>query len=219
LRIINEPTAASLAYGLDKRHAGLVAVYDFGGGTFDISILRIEDGVFQVLSTNGDTHLGGDDIDQLFTARVLEDLERGGAAVSHDGEFVQTVRTSVIRAKHELSNHEEAEIAVSRVATGGPDGQGRLNPQHQPYRMRLTRAAFEEAIAPIVERTLGRAAYRTEPRRSRRAWRGAASGYPRHWQPGVAAARRHAAVARHRDDGRRGLEDHLQELDDPRDGR
>ena len=155
LRIINEPTAASLAYGLDKRHAGLVAVYDFGGGTFDISILRIEDGVFQVLSTNGDTHLGGDDIDQLFTARVLEDLERGGAAVSHDGEFVQTVRTSVIRAKHELSNHEEAEIAVSRVATGGPDGQGRLNPQHQPYRMRLTRAAFEEAIAPIVERTLG----------------------------------------------------------------
>src|SRR5262249_21294670 len=63
LRIINEPTAASLAYGLDKRHAGMIAVYDFGGGTFDISILRVEDGVFQVLSTNGDTHLGGDDID------------------------------------------------------------------------------------------------------------------------------------------------------------
>ena len=75
LRIINEPTAASLAYGLDKRHAGLIAVYDFGGGTFDISILRVEDGVFQVLATNGDTHLGGDDIDLLLTERVLADLE------------------------------------------------------------------------------------------------------------------------------------------------
>lgn len=75
LRIINEPTAASLAYGLDKRHTGLIAVYDFGGGTFDVSILRVEDGVFQVLSTNGDTHLGGDDIDLILTERVLADLE------------------------------------------------------------------------------------------------------------------------------------------------
>jgi Fe-S protein assembly chaperone HscA len=155
LRIINEPTAASLAYGLDKRRAGLVAVYDFGGGTFDISILRIEDGVFQVLSTNGDTHLGGDDIDQLFTARVLEDLERNGAAVRHDGEFVQAVRKSVIRAKHDLSEAVEAEIVVSRAAAGAPHGQGRHDPQQQPYRRLLTRAAFEEAIAPIVERTLG----------------------------------------------------------------
>ncbi len=71
LRIINEPTAASLAYGLDKRHTGLIAVFDFGGGTFDISILRVEDGVFQVLATNGDTHLGGDDIDVLLMDRVL----------------------------------------------------------------------------------------------------------------------------------------------------
>jgi Fe-S protein assembly chaperone HscA len=154
LRIINEPTAAALAYGLDKRHAGLVAVYDFGGGTFDISILRIEDGVFQVLSTNGDTHLGGDDIDQLFTAGVLEDLERNGVAVPLDGEFRQTVRKSVIRAKHDLSDHEEAEIVVS-VATGAPEGSCRHDSQHPPYRMPLTRAAFEEAIAPIVERTLG----------------------------------------------------------------
>src|SRR5262245_444558 len=67
MRIVNEPTAASLAYGLDKRHAGVIAVYDLGGGTFDISILRVEDGVFQVLATNGDTHLGGDDIDLLVT--------------------------------------------------------------------------------------------------------------------------------------------------------
>ncbi len=76
LRIINEPTAASLAYGLDKRHTGIIAVYDLGGGTFDISILRVEDGVFQVLSTNGDTHLGGDDIDVLLMDRVGADLGR-----------------------------------------------------------------------------------------------------------------------------------------------
>src|SRR4029453_17097961 len=74
LRIINEPTAASLAYGLDKRHSGLIAVYDLGGGTFDISILRVEDGVFQVLSTNGDTHLGGDDIDVLLMDVTLADM-------------------------------------------------------------------------------------------------------------------------------------------------
>src|SRR5712691_1000059 len=73
LRIINEPTAASLAYGLDKRHTGVIAVYDLGGGTFDISILKVEDGVFQVLSTNGDTHLGGDDIDVLLMDLVLHD--------------------------------------------------------------------------------------------------------------------------------------------------
>src|SRR5204863_6181360 len=76
-----EPTAASLAYGLDKRHTGLIAVYDLGGGTFDISILRVEEGVFQVLSTNGDTHLGGDDIDLLLTQQVLRDLESGSDAV------------------------------------------------------------------------------------------------------------------------------------------
>ena len=74
LRIINEPTAASLAYGLDKRNRGTIAVYDLGGGTFDISILRVEDGVFQVLATNGDTHLGGDDIDQLLMQDVLQEL-------------------------------------------------------------------------------------------------------------------------------------------------
>ena len=88
LRIINEPTAASLAYGLDKRHAGLIAVYDFGGGTFDISILRVEDGVFQVLSTNGDTHLGGDDIDLLLDAHACCARDAGGSqstARAHPG--------------------------------------------------------------------------------------------------------------------------------------
>src|SRR5213075_1211585 len=82
LRIINEPTAASLAYGLDKRNRGTIAVYDLGGGTFDISILRVEDGVFQVLSTNGDTHLGGDDIDRLLVELVIADIERSASQES-----------------------------------------------------------------------------------------------------------------------------------------
>src|SRR4029078_4769005 len=89
LRIINEPTAASLAYGLDKRHAGVIAVYDLGGGTFDISILRVEDGVFQVLATNGDTHLGGDDIDLL----LMQSVASGS---SRTAEEQQEVRQAVI---------------------------------------------------------------------------------------------------------------------------
>src|SRR3954468_16556138 len=128
LRIINEPTAASLAYGLDKRHAGLIAVYDLGGGTFDISILRVEDGVFQVLATNGDTHLGGDDIDVLLMDRVLSELSSSSYA-----EKVQEIRKAVIAAKWDLSNREETEI------------NGR----------RYTRAEFETLIRPIVDRTLG----------------------------------------------------------------
>ena len=131
LRIINEPTAASLAYGLDKRHAGLIAVYDFGGGTFDISILRVEDGVFQVLSTNGDTHLGGDDIDLLLTQQVLADMKREVGP----GE-VQAIRQAVIQAKLDLSEREDTEIRI-----GG-------------YRTRITREDFDRAITPIVERTL-----------------------------------------------------------------
>jgi Fe-S protein assembly chaperone HscA len=158
LRIINEPTAASLAYGLDKRHAGVIAVYDFGGGTFDISILRIEDGVFQVLSTNGDTHLGGDDIDLIFTERVLDTLERSGASIRRDGahnaELVQAIRRAVIQAKHDLSDaRDEAEIVVSGFTL---TGEGVIAPAPDgSYRMVLTRSAFEEAVQPIVERTLG----------------------------------------------------------------
>ena len=144
LRIINEPTAASLAYGLDKRHTGLIAVYDLGGGTFDISILRVEDGVFQVLATNGDTHLGGDDIDLLLTERVLEEIPNAKDEVrlkpdtttGRTNEFVQEVRKAVIQAKHDLSDRDEAEI---RVGT---------------YRRRLTRSELEEMIRPFVERTL-----------------------------------------------------------------
>jgi molecular chaperone DnaK (HSP70) len=137
LRIINEPTAASLAYGLDKRGAGTIAVYDFGGGTFDISILRVEDGVFQVLSTNGDTHLGGDDIDLLLVEQVLADLQKtGGEQGSDERAFVQAVRKAVIAAKLELSDAESAEIVVG------------------DYRRRITRGEFDSTIAPVIERTL-----------------------------------------------------------------
>ena len=153
LRIINEPTAASLAYGLDKRKTGVIAVYDFGGGTFDISILRIEDGVFQVLSTNGDTHLGGDDIDLLLVERVLADLESASptfavpasvvngteqgsspasAGFTRTHEAVQEIRKAVIQAKWDLSDQDETQMLG----------------------VRLTRAQFEDMIRPVVERTL-----------------------------------------------------------------
>src|SRR5712692_4461941 len=128
LRIINEPTAASLAYGLDKRHQGIIAVFDLGGGTFDISILRVEDGVFQVLSTNGDTHLGGDDIDLLLMQRVLQDV-----GWSQSAERIQEIRKAVIQAKWDLSDRDATELNGKR----------------------FTRAEFESLIRPIVDRTLG----------------------------------------------------------------
>ena len=147
LRIINEPTAASLAYGLDKTNRGTIAVYDLGGGTFDISILKVEDGVFQVLSTNGDTHLGGDDIDQLLMRLVLtETAGRTGAAELFEAlpETLQAIRKAVIQAKQDLSDLDEAEITVE-PSSDLPQG----------YRRRITRAEFETLIEPLVERTLG----------------------------------------------------------------
>ncbi len=116
LRIINEPTAASLAYGLDRKHTGVIAVYDFGGGTFDISILRVEDGVFQVLATNGDTHLGGDDIDRLLVERVLADPALASSGFRRTAEGLQEIRKAVIRAKLDLSDREEAEIVIADSA-------------------------------------------------------------------------------------------------------
>src|SRR5262245_44623159 len=142
LRIINEPTAASLAYGLDKRHTGLIAVYDLGGGTFDISILRVEDGVFQVLATNGDTHLGGDDVDLLLTERVLADLKTSGA-VDPSPEAIQLVRKAVIQAKWDLSDREATDIVAE--IPGVP----------QNYKRHITRTEFEQIIRPLVDRTLG----------------------------------------------------------------
>jgi len=135
MRIVNEPTAASLAYGLDKRRAGVIAVYDLGGGTFDISILRVEDGVFQVLATNGDTHLGGDDLDRLLVELVLREI---GGGSSRSGEDIQTIRKAVIAAKHDLTDGEEAEIRVESL----------------DYGRRITRGEFEQLIRPLVERTI-----------------------------------------------------------------
>ena len=118
LRIVNEPTAASLAYGLDKRHTGVIAVYDFGGGTFDISILRVEDGVFQVLSTNGDTHLGGDDIDQLLMDWALSNSSGASGFSPTSAHAVQHLRRAVIQAKWDLSDREETSLDVSAIEIG-----------------------------------------------------------------------------------------------------
>ena len=136
LRIVNEPTAASLAYGLDKRNQGTIAVYDFGGGTFDISILKLSDGIFEVLSTSGDTHLGGDDIDETLIRMVLghKGEDAGAAATSP----IPEIRKAVNRAKEELSKAESAEIALEALQ----------------YKRTLTRAEFNSLIGPIIERTL-----------------------------------------------------------------
>ncbi len=141
LRLVNEPTAAALAYGLDTRQDGIVAVYDFGGGTFDISILRLHDGIFEVLATNGDTHLGGDDIDNLLLRIALEDIEsEWGEDISRNGEAVQLLRRAVIRAKEELSF-----VPAVRIE---------LEYRGKSYRRELDLATYDNLIRPIVERTL-----------------------------------------------------------------
>ncbi len=141
LRLVNEPTAASLAYGLDKRKDGVIAVYDFGGGTFDISILRLHEGIFEVLATNGDTHLGGDDIDNLLLRIALEDVQsEWGADLSRDSEGVQRLRRAVIQAKEELSFVPETQI--------------HLEYKDKTYARAIDRELFDRLIAPIVERTL-----------------------------------------------------------------
>jgi Fe-S protein assembly chaperone HscA len=142
LRIVNEPTAASLAYGLDRRDRGTIAVYDLGGGTFDISILRVEDSVFQVLATNGDTHLGGDDIDRLLMDTVIGEMARTSAEAL-PAEAVQAIRKGVIQAKVDLSEDDEAQIRIDALP-GIPAG----------YCRSLTRADFERLIRPLVDRTL-----------------------------------------------------------------
>jgi molecular chaperone DnaK/molecular chaperone HscA len=142
LRLVNEPTAAALAYGLDKKRDGLIAVYDFGGGTFDISILKLHEGIFEVISTGGDTHLGGDDIDNLLIAIALDDIA-GDAdlAISEpSGELVQAVRKAVIEAKIALSTVDEAKLNV-------------LLPNGKQYTRKIARAQFEQLIAQTILRT------------------------------------------------------------------
>jgi Fe-S protein assembly chaperone HscA len=141
LRIVNEPTAASLAYGIDKGQEAIVAVYDLGGGTFDISILKLREGIFEVLATNGDTHLGGDDIDNRLIALLLDEIEkRAGHRLAHDPAAFQSVRKAAIEAKHELSEKESAVVTIALE-----DGD---------YRREITRDEFEELIADLVERTI-----------------------------------------------------------------
>src|SRR5580704_15279810 len=142
LRLVNEPTAASLAYGLDKKQNGIVAVYDLGGGTFDISILKLHDGIFEVLATNGDTHLGGDDIDNLLLRIALEDIaSEWGQDLSTDSEGVQRLRRAVIQAKEQLSF-----VPFTTIE---------LEYRGKKYRREINRELFDKLITPIVDRTLG----------------------------------------------------------------
>ncbi|MBM3794697.1 MAG: Fe-S protein assembly chaperone HscA [Acidobacteria bacterium] len=141
LRLVNEPTAAALAYGIDKRKQGTVAVYDLGGGTFDISILKLQDGIFEVLATGGDTHLGGDDFDNLLLRVALEDIaSEWGTDLSSSGEAVQRLRRAVIDAKHVLST-----LPVTHI---------RFAWEGREYARELTRENFERLITPIVDGTL-----------------------------------------------------------------
>jgi molecular chaperone DnaK len=143
LRLVNEPTAASLAYGLDKKKNGIIVVYDLGGGTFDISILKLHDGIFEVIATNGDTHLGGDDIDNLLIAIALDDI-RGdlGVDVRQSGEAVQRIRKAVIEAKIALSSQPTAKLGVDL-------------PGGQKYQREISLEIFEQMIQPIIDRTVG----------------------------------------------------------------
>ncbi|HUE50749.1 MAG TPA: Fe-S protein assembly chaperone HscA [Terriglobales bacterium] len=143
LRLVNEPTAASLAYGLDKKQNGIVAVYDLGGGTFDISILKLHDGIFEVIATNGDTHLGGDDIDNLLIRIALDDILGDlGLDVSRNGEAVATIRKAVIEAKIALSSQPATKLDIELL--GG-----------KRYQREITRSQFEQLIQPIIDRTAG----------------------------------------------------------------
>jgi molecular chaperone DnaK len=143
LRIVNEPTAASLAYGLDQKKQGNVAVYDLGGGTFDVSILAIEDGVFRVLATNGDTHLGGDDFDRSLVAVALTELSHSvDPRKLDDPAFLQALRLAAEKCKIELSSYPEAEMHIQI-----PDS-------NVQWRRRFTREEFEALSRPLIERTL-----------------------------------------------------------------
>ena len=143
LRIINEPTAASLAYGLQQNTQGFVAVYDLGGGTFDISILKLKDGIFEVLATNGNTHLGGDDFDRRLVDAVIRDLDdRHGVKVEDSPELMQTVRLEAEKTKILLSDEQEARMAFSL-----PDGKG-------TYERTWSRDEFEALILDLAEQTM-----------------------------------------------------------------
>ena len=142
LRLVNEPTAAALAYGLDRKKEGIVAVYDLGGGTFDISILKLHDGIFEVIATNGDTHLGGDDIDNLLMAVAIEDVQGDhGVDIRTSPETIQALRKAVIDAKISLSSSDSAAIDIAL-------------PNHDRYQRTITREQYEQLVAPVIARTI-----------------------------------------------------------------
>ena len=146
-RIINEPTAAALAYGLDKKKTEKIAVYDLGGGTFDISILELGDGVFEVKATNGDTHLGGDDFDERIVEWIVGEFKKDNATdLSADKQALQRVRDAAEKAKIELSAADEVEINQPYITQ--KDGQ----PLH--LTMKLTRAKLESVVADLIEKTM-----------------------------------------------------------------
>ena len=146
-RIINEPTASSLAYGLDKKKEGHIAVYDFGGGTFDITVLDIGEGVFEVKSTGGDTHLGGDDLDQKVMDHIADEFKKSeGIDVKNDPMALQRVKEAAEKAKIELSSSTETEINLPFI-TASADG-----PKHLV--MKLTRAKLEQLTGDLIEKTV-----------------------------------------------------------------
>jgi molecular chaperone DnaK len=146
-RIINEPTAAALAYGLDKKENEIIAVYDFGGGTFDISILEVGDNVVQVISTNGDTHLGGDDVDdEIMRWLIAEFRKQSGLDVSGDKMVLQRLKDAAEQAKIELSSTQETTINLPFLTA---DASG---PKH--LQVSLSRSKLEQMIQPLIERTM-----------------------------------------------------------------
>ena len=148
-RIINEPTAAALAYGLDKKNAGTIVVYDLGGGTFDVSILELGGGVFEVKATNGDTFLGGDDFDKKIIEWIVAEFKKdNGVDLSKDPQAMQRIKDAAEKAKIELSSSMESDINQPFI-TQGKDG----NPLH--LTMKLTRAKLEELVDELVQKTMG----------------------------------------------------------------
>ncbi len=146
-RIVNEPTAAALAYGLDKKKDEVIAVYDFGGGTFDISILEVGDNVVQVISTNGDTHLGGDDVDNLVIDWLVAEFKKSqGIDLGKDKMALQRLKEAAEKAKIELSSVQETGINLPFI-TVGPSGPVHLD-------MRLSRSKLEQMMSPLIERSM-----------------------------------------------------------------
>jgi len=147
MRIVNEPTAAALAYGLDKKKDETIAVFDFGGGTFDISILEVGEGVVEVKSTNGDTHLGGDDVDEVLIKHIVDEFKKDqGIDISNDKMALQRLKESAEKAKIELSSAMQTEINLPFITA---DASG---PKHLV--MSLTRAKFEQLIEPLLKRLM-----------------------------------------------------------------